>query len=683
MLPTFTLMPIPPDDSQPKKKRRPVPNELRDFFNAEGPLAQTLPAYEMRPEQVEVALCVEEMMRDSGIGLIEAGTGVGKTMAYLIPAIRAALRGKKTVVSTHTISLQTQLIQKDIPLALSLFPGATEIVQPVLMKGRANYLCAQSMDYARGNLLFYSDPQFLQIQKWSRRDDCNGDVADLGFTYPYWNELISTPETCRAQECRFYNDCYYYRMRFAASESSLVVVNHSLLLADIAMRLNDPNSGLLPAYDHLVLDEAHHLEDTATRAFGIEFNSRRLVTLMDRIRHIRGLDISKERLDVIEELNKGLFTPFQEAQRGEYYFEDGLSEEAQHQTQLTARDTCNSISILQNELLDIAKTDETMRERIEGLTRLCGRAREELHEIVFANNPNYIRWAETISGGKGRAEKRVTMHLTPISIADVLKSAFWHRPRKGGILLVSATLANSGGFSYQKKRLGIPDDAHELLVGSPFDYKKQAILYVPAHLPEPSGANSKGYITSLVDEVERLIRLTHGRAFLLFTSRSMMNSVHDQLFGRLPYPFFKQGDLPPGKLVQEFKESGNGCLFGVQTFWEGVDVQGEALSIVIIDRIPFAVPDSPIAKARIAAIENEGGNAFKDYSIPQAQIRLKQGFGRLIRTRKDKGVVCILDTRILTRYYGPEFVRHLPPSNRASKWSRLEKFWQTLAPEEE
>ena len=240
--------------------------------------------------------------------------------------------------------------------------------------------------------------------------------------------------------------------------------------------------------------------------------------------------------------------------------------------------------------------------------------------------------------------------------------------------MVSATLANSGTFSYVRQRLGVPENAVECIVGSPFNYKQQAMLYVPAHLPAPSPTGA--YIDQMVAEIERVLRLSGGRAFLLFTSRAVLNTIYDRLNGKLPFPLFKQGELPPGKLLEAFKASGNGCLLGAQTFWEGVDVQGESLSCVIIDRLPFAVPDSPVTKARIKRIEEEGGNSFRDYSIPQAQIRLKQGFGRLVRTRSDRGIVCILDSRLITKDYGAEFVKYLPPASRASKWSRVEKFWK-------
>ncbi len=664
------------EKEKPSKRKKPtMPDTLEAFFGMEGPLAQLLPDYELRGEQLRVSEAIEQAMEEGKPCLAEAGTGVGKTLAYLIPAVRAAYKGKRTVISTHTINLQNQLIQKDIPLVLSLFPDSEERVFPILLKGRGNYLCKQELDNAHNDIFLMTDPSFHRVEQWARKDECTGDLGDLPFSYANWYELTSTPETCRGQECRYYNSCFYYKVRFEAMESNLIVVNHALFMSDLALRLSDPNAGILPNYDHVVFDEAHHLEDVATRTFGTEFTSRRIALLLDRLRHMRGLDLDKTRLQTIEDTASRMFVPFQQSPKSEFYFDEVLETETRSALENQTSITCNSISELEKDILEVAKQDETLRERLEGIARLCGRAREELHQIFFQQDENAIRWAEVVHQTRsGKKESRIHLHLTPISVAKVLDTALWQRMEgRGCVTMISATLSNSGGFSFLRKRLGVPENAIECVEGSPFDFKSQAMLYVPGHLPAPAPAAE--YAEQIVKEIERVLLLTEGRAFLLFTSRAMLNTVYDQLKDRLPFPLFRQGDLPPNRLLDNFRASGNGCLLGAQTFWEGVDVQGEALSCVIIDRLPFAVPDSPITKARSQAIVDEGGDWFNDYSVPQAQIRLKQGFGRLIRTRTDHGIVCILDSRLIRKGYGAEFVRYLPQASRASKWAGVERFW--------
>ena len=671
------LMPAAVKPASKRASKRKSSDTIAAFFGPKGPIAARLPGYESRAEQIEVAEAVELAMQAGKPCLAEAGTGVGKSLAYLIPAVRAALSGKRTIISTHTIGLQSQLVEKDIPLVLEMFGEAAGGLEPVLMKGRGNYLCKMELENSRSDLFLAADPDFHRLQRWAAKEDCTGDVADLPFPFESWRELTSTPETCRGQECRWYGNCHYYQMRFAAAESNLIVVNHALFFSDLALRVSDPNSGILPAYDHVVFDEAHHLEDVATKTFGVEFGSRSIAGLTERIRHIRGLDMDKSRLQTLEDLSASLFIPFFNTGKNEFYFDEAITEESKQAIETHTGQTCNSISELQKDLLDMAKNDETLRERLEGVARMCGRAREELNSLFFIKDDNSIRWAEVNQVGRGpKKEPRVTLHSTPVSVAKILKTALWERmeAKKGSVTLISATLANSGGFGYQRERLGVPEAAIERIVGSPFDFKMQAMLYVPGHLPAP--APHPAYGDLVVEEIIRVLNLTGGRAFLLFTSRAALNGIYEKLQGRVPFPLFKQGELPPGKLLAAFRESGNGCLLGSNTFWEGVDVQGEALSCVIIDRLPFAVPDSPVTKARTQAIAAAGGDWFRDFSIPQAQIRLKQGFGRLIRTRSDRGVVCILDTRLLTKEYGAEFVKYLPPASRASKWARLEKFWK-------
>ncbi len=663
--------------SAKKKKPKKPPESLQEFFGPTGPLASSLDGFETRDEQIEVALAIEDAMRTGSPCLAEAGTGVGKTMAYLVPAVRAALKGKKTVISTHTISLQNQLVARDIPQALQLFPGASEKLTFTVMKGRGNFLCKVALDNARTDIFLTNDPQFKRVQTWAARPECTGDVADLGFTFPSWHELVSVPETCPAKDCPLYEECHFYDMRRSATLSDIIVVNHSLFFSDLKVRLEDPDARILPDVSNVVFDEAHHLEDIATKTFGVEFSSKHITMLVDKIKRIKGADIDTDRLHSLTELNLRLFFPFQQSSKTEFTFAEALPGEQRTASEDVAGHICAALTELGIHLHDLADKDEDLKERLTGLAKMCEQSRQNLTRLFFEPDENAIRWGEAAGLVRLRTpDSRVALHLTPVDITASLTKALWDKmdERDASVIMLSATLANSGGFSYVRGRLGVPDSAIECIVGSPFDFKHQAMLYVPAHLPEPSPAPE--YADLLAEEMTKIIQLTEGRAFLLFTSRTMMNTVHAKLDGNVPYPLYKQGDLPPGKLVDEFRKSGNGCLLGLQTFWEGVDIRGDALSCVIIDRLPFAVPDSPITKARTKAISDAGGDWFKDYSIPMAQIRLKQGFGRLIRTHSDTGIVCIMDSRILTRSYGAEFVKHLPQASRASKWNRVERFYK-------
>jgi ATP-dependent DNA helicase DinG len=663
---------------------------LEKLFGPKGPLARHLKSYEFRAEQLEVATAIEQAMEEGKVCLVEAGTGVGKTLAYLIPAVREALKGRTTVISTHTIGLQTQLIRKDIPLALSLFPEAKGRVRATLMKGRGNYLCKLELENAKHNLFLLGDPLFKEVERWQSRPGCSGDVSDLPFHFSAWNEIASNVDTCRGQECRFYEECFYYRMRHEAAESEIIVVNHALFLSDLALRYTEPEAGILPDYHHVVLDEAHHLEDVATKTFGIEYSARRLPNLLERIGYRSDLDIDRTRLQALEQMNADLFNLFAQSKRSECLLEEGLDEQKLHQAGELAALLMNSLRALEGELLDIARQDESLRDVAEGLGHLCGRAREELQLLFSEQQENHIRWVEaygdTARTAKAReaqgntALPRVVLHRTPVSIAEVLDKALWQSERllrrTGSVTLISATLATSGSFEFLRKRLGIPEDAIERIVGSPFQYREQALLYVPAHLPEPAAQPSPCYVEQVVEEIVKILNLTEGRAFLLFTSRAMLDAVKERLRLLVPYPLFVQGEMPAGMLLEAFRNSQNGCLLGLQTFWEGVDIPGEALSCVIIDRLPFAVPDSPIMRARQKEIIEQEGDWFRDLAMPIAQIKLKQGFGRLIRSHSDRGIVCILDTRLIKRGYGADFVRHLPPASRASKWFRVERFWK-------
>ncbi len=655
--------------------RKPTPT-IDEILKPGGRLAKSklLTQYQFRQEQADACHAVEEAFNTEQPGLIEAGTGVGKSLAYLIPVMRAAARGKVTVISTHTLNLQAQLLEKDIPLVTSLFPGVK--VKAVAMKGRGNYLCLQDLDAAEADLFHSTDPLFRELKRWARKSD-TGDVAELPFVYSAWYEVAANQDTCRSKDCHHFDRCFYYNMRRSAGDANIIVVNHALFLSDLMLRRADPESSILPNYDFVVFDEAHHVEDVATKAFGLEIGNGRIPRFAERVRRTKGIDITTERLSALDHLNDALFGTFRH-DRQEFFFKDALDSTGEEQAKEITGRLCTTLDEVSKELLERAKeADSGVKERLQGLSRMAARIRDELNTLMFHVEPDYIRWGERgefRTRGKAKTEPRTTLHYTPIQVGKLLEEMLWESVES--VVMTSATLANSGGFSYLRARLRVPEPAVERVVGSPFDFKQQALLYVPGHLPEPPKQSMPAYTDAIAKEIERIVTLSDGRAFLLFTSRRMLNEVYDLLSDRLPFPLFRQGDMPPSRLLEAFRESGDGCLFGTQTFWEGVDVQGDALSCVIIDRLPFAVPDSPITRARTEAITAAGGDWFSEFSVPQAQIRLKQGFGRLIRTQTDRGIVCILDKRLISKGYGKEFVRHLPPASRASLWPRVERFWK-------
>jgi len=649
---------------------------LTRYFGPQGVLKNALPGFSVRPQQQAAARAVEgALARPGDIALTEAGTGVGKTLAYLIPALHRARPNWRIVVSTHTLALQSQLADKDIPLVQSVWKKP---IHAAVVKGRGNYLCLQDMDLARGDLWTVGDPQFTQISSWSRTTEI-GDVAELDFTYPGWSDIRANADTCKSQECRFFDRCFYYRMRRQAQDAEILLVNHALFFSDLAMRRSgEPDAKLLPDYDFVIFDEAHHLETAAASAFGVAFSSARLPALLDKVRRVaRSLDMSQERLKSIETYSQSLFEPFVQAGRPDFFVADILPGEAALQT---ARAQASAIgTLLDSVATEMLKQDTggqpALKDRVDGLRRQCVRAKEELLLVFGGDDANFVRWGSL--SRQVRRGPQATLNWTPISVAPILQAALWREPRAVGAALISATLSTDGGFGYLRERLGLPAPGvavTETIVGSPFDYAKNCLLYVPRHLPIPS--DDPGYAYDAASEMLALLEASRGGAFLLFTSYRALNAAYEHLTqSDLPYPILRQGEMPNARLIETFKAEQNAVLLGTQSFWEGVDVPGADLRLVIIDRIPFAVPDSPLNKARVDGITAAGGDWFNDFALPQAQLKLKQGFGRLIRTSSDRGVVAILDTRIVRKNYGERFLRFLPPARRVFDIVQVQEFF--------
>ena len=650
---------------------------IRKYFEEAGLLSQALPGFLPRPQQITVAAAVEAAMTArGGIALIEAGTGVGKTLAYLIPALRRASPERKVVISTHTLALQGQLAEKDVPLIQSLWHKPFEAA---VIKGRGNYLCLQDYDAATGDLLAISDPQFGRIGQWSRETEV-GDVAELDFSYPGWMDIRANTDTCKGAECRFFDRCFYYKMRRAAQDASILLVNHALFFSDLVMRARgESDAKLLPDYSFVVFDEAHHLETAAAAAFGVAFSSGRLPTLIDKVRRTaRQVDLNLDRLKAIEAQAQTLFAPFAEGGRPEFFVDEALG--GRDGLQGARTQVAGLGALLDGLATELLKQDTggqpALKDRIDGLRRQCVRAKEELSLLFLHDHENFVRWGSHATN-RGRRGPATTLNWTPISVAPLLAESLWKAPRKVGAALVSATLSTGGGFGYVRERLGIPEDdpkITETVLGSPFDYETNCLFYIPAHMPPPS--DDPGYMNRVTDEIIALVDAAGGGAFILFTSYRALNIVYEHLTqSDLPYPLLRQGEMPNARLVQAFKTEKNAVLLGTQSFWEGVDVPGMGLRLVIIDRIPFAVPDSPLHKARVDSITQAGGDWFRDFAMPQAQLRLKQGFGRLIRTQSDRGVVAVLDTRLIRKSYGSDFLRFLPPASRASEIEAVREFF--------
>lgn len=678
---------------------------LPHLFGPKGPLAVHYPGFIPRVEQLRVAQAVEGSLVQGRPCLAEAGTGVGKSLAYLIPLMRWLNRHNgRAIVSTHTLALQSQLVERDIPNLLAALPDLQ--IRPVVLKGRSNFLCLQDLDVAAGELWTAGDGQFKQIQRWSRETE-TGDVSELDFSYLGWSEIGANQDTCRGRECRYFDRCFYYKARKAAEDANLIVVNHALFFTDLRLRRSAPGiNHLLPDYDAVVFDEAHHVEEIATKAFGLEWGGRRVPQLVAKVKRIQGVD--PDRLATLEALNQHFLDPFIGATKGEAFVDEALSDkERKRAFDETRDDLCTHLNVLNRDLTKIADASEGgERDRAMGMARLAGRVSTELKQVTRpdveedGDETRWFRWYTTRRTKGGHAHS--TLVRTPLDIGPLLReSLFAEIPRT---ILLSATLSTGGSFEYIKGRLGLseedderppsaggenkagegqPDEEKPALIevpaplevreGSPFDFGRNCLIYVPRHLGQPTGghgASASGdgsgddYTVRLADEVLSLVEAARGRTFCLFTSHRMLTAVWERLRDGCDYPLFAQGEMPTARLVEEFVKAGDGVLLGAASFWEGVDVPGPALSCVIVDKLPFASPDSPTQRAKEQAIRDAGGDAFRDVSLPQAQMRLKQGFGRLLRTVSDRGVVAILDSRLWTKGYGRAMLADLPACPR-------------------
>ena len=645
---------------------------LREIFSPGGLIAQHLEGYEFREEQLQMAHEVSRALTSSDHLIVEAGTGVGKSFAYLIPAISHALRSEqKVVISTNTISLQEQLVTKDLPFLQRVLPRDFNIL---LAKGRRNYLSQRRLknllNYERGLFDTYEEvEQLAAIKEWAEQS-VDGSRADLPLQpHPQvWDKVASDRDNCLGRSCETYDTCFYFKVRREMHNADLLIVNHHLLFSDLAIRkASDSTMGILPDYDYLIIDEAHHLEATATSHASINFNNTRVKWLLDSLynersgeglaTHFQSPQLKDQTIEAREQTNK-LFNSILE--------EIKELDEGGHGTTLTHRIHKSNFveNVLDAPLVAIEKTLKVLQDEVPteddeqeiiAHQRHCERLRDELDMLIRQNDPDYVYWIEISTRNY---PPRIVLNATPANINQMLQEELFKE--KNSVIMTSATLSTHRNFAYFKARVGI-NECRELLVHSPFNFKQQVQLHIPKDMPDP---RSREFTPSVIDKIGHYLRLTHGKAFVLFTSYKMMDEVYDAVapdLEEIGITSFKQGgDLSRTEMLEAFREDTDSVLFGTASFWEGVDVRGEALSNVIITRLPFEVPTHPVMEARVKQIKESGGDEFSEFSLPEAILRLKQGFGRLIRTKNDQGIVVILDPRIKTRSYGQAFLRSLP-----------------------
>ena len=669
---------------------------MHEIFGPEGLISKAHPEYEHRPGQIEMAEAVLRAFEQKHHLIVEAGTGTGKTLAYLVPAIAAACgSGARVVISTGTKNLQEQLMDKDIPFLQDVLPAK---FRAAVMKGRNNYAClhrirrAESMPVLEG--LDQID-QFDEVFRWVTKTE-TGDRAELSNlpeNLPFWRHIDARSDICLGQQCPDFEPCFITRMRQRAIDADIVVVNHHLFFADLALR-NGAYGAVLPDYAAVILDEAHQIEDVASEYFGTQVSTYQIDDLLRDVGILKieegGAERELARISArIQRFADIFWISFSEGRGLEGRFalapnmrgssptpgspagESGCgtvreSSEADETSTLPADALTDAYFALDNTLnrlettLDVLKDTPTDAENIVRRTR---QLRFDLNFIIKGEDKKFVYWLE-------RRGRGVFLRASPIDVSGLLQDKLFQKVPT--VILTSATLSSAGNFNFIRERLGL-DDAEEMIAESIFDFENQAVLYLPPRMPDP---RSLQWASAAAEEVIKILNATEGRAFVLSTSLSGMNELYERVSPQLDFPCLLQGSASKGALLRKFRNTPNAVLFATSSFWQGVDVRGEQLSCVIIDKLPFAVPSDPVVAARQRYIEDQGGSSFYEYSVPQAIISLKQGLGRLIRSTTDRGVLAVLDPRIRTKMYGQAFLQSLPPCRITSEIDELARVFE-------
>ncbi|QQS42657.1 MAG: ATP-dependent DNA helicase [Acidobacteriota bacterium] len=654
---------------------------MKDIFGSEGLLAAHHEAYEDRPGQLKMAEAVLNAFKEERHLIVEAGTGTGKTLAYLVPAISFAVKNKRRVIiSTGTLNLQEQLMERDIPFLQEILPAK---FSAAYMKGRANYACLYRIKKSGDQPILSGLDEmghFERVSEWAFESETGdrAELTDLPDDLPFWSRINARSETCLGQQCPDFEPCFITRMRSRAEQAQIVIVNHHLFFADLNLRGNEYGK-VIPDYGAVIFDEAHLIEDIASDYFGVAVSSFQIEELARDADAVPITDAFAVK-DLTKILTKVrgfadmFWSRFSEGRgrEGRFPLDRNSIERRTRGGETEPTRLGEAYQMLDENLDRLLKALDVHSDKVpeaESLVRRIRQARFDLKFIVGQEEENFVYWLE-------RRGRGTFLRASPIDVSGLLEEKLFDKVKT--CVLTSATLSTNGNFDFVRGRLGLDSGRTDtLLAPSTFDYREQAIIYLPRSMPDP---RSQEFTQLAAGEILKLLKITEGRAFVLATSFSSMNALYEIVSSRIDYPCFLQGTISKTGLLERFRETPNAVLFGTSSFWQGVDVRGEQLSCVIIDKLPFAVPTDPLVAARTRYIDEHGGRSFFEYSVPSAVITLKQGIGRLIRSTTDHGIIALLDPRLRTKGYGRDFLKSLPDARITTELSDVEAHFKSHTP---